>query len=282
MLENEHWNQWEMIPFMDQQAAIAKSRLLFLPFLLFFHLCFDAFNPVAHLISGDWLVTRLYGKHTSEWEMVRRTFFQLMFPSKHSILTTLQQHLFVVWACLNWTTQVHRAVGVPSQEAPMPMDTLLEAASPHLWGAVGCVCAPNPTLCDSTATRNRALTSLQHGVVEGWQGQLLCPAGLTEVGAQPGCALLQRLRHGGRSATQLTVHWSLRPAGTEMSGCQWQKQTFVLFMISKTFNSQAQTPKLSFPLMKARRVVRAVTRLHLRHLLMCHGDVRSFRPVRRK
>lgn len=140
MLENEHWNQWEMIPFMDQQAAIAKSRLLFLPFLLFFHLCFDAFNPVAHLISGDWLVTRLYGKHTSEWEMVRRTFFQLMFPSKHSILTTLQQHLFVVWACLNWTTQMHRAVGVPSQEVPMPMDTLLEAASPHLWGAVGCVC----------------------------------------------------------------------------------------------------------------------------------------------
>ena len=60
---------------------------------------------------------------------------------------------------------------------------------------MGCVCAPNPILHDSTATTSRALTLLQHGVVEGRQGQLLCPAGLTEVGVQPGCTLLQWLRH---------------------------------------------------------------------------------------
>ena len=89
------------------------------------------------------------------------------------------------------------------------------------WGGlVGCVCAPTPILHDSTATTSRALTLLQHGVVEGRQGQLLCPAGLTEVGVQPGCTLLQWLRHGGHTATQLTAHRSLRPAGTEMSGCQ--------------------------------------------------------------
>jgi len=38
---------------MDQQEAIAKSRLLFLLVLLFFHFCFDIFNPVAYLISCD-------------------------------------------------------------------------------------------------------------------------------------------------------------------------------------------------------------------------------------
>lgn len=60
-----------------------------------------------------------------------------------------------------------------------------------------------------------ALTSLEQGVVEGWHGQAPRGRWLTEVGSEPGRALLQRLRHLLGPLAHLASHRGLCPAETQ-------------------------------------------------------------------
>lgn len=69
-----------------------------------------------------------------------------------------------------------------------------------------------------------ALTSLEQGVVEGWHGQGRCALGLTEVGSQPGRALLQGLGQLLGPLAHLARHRGLCPAETHRNArLQWGK-----------------------------------------------------------
>lgn len=69
-----------------------------------------------------------------------------------------------------------------------------------------------------------ALTSLEQGVVEGWHGQAPSAGWLTEIGSEPGRALLQGLWHLLVPLAHLAGHRGLCPAETQRNAqLPWEK-----------------------------------------------------------